>query len=332
MAATYKDYYEVLGINRKATADEIKVAYRKAARKHHPDLHIKSEKAAAEEKFKDINEAYEVLGDPEKRAKYDQLGEDRRNGQAGPTPANQGEQDMGHWSQVDSDGFSDFFESLFGRQTPRGYSGDIRQQNRPGQNLESEISLTLEEAYQGGQKMLQFSLRERCLVCSGTGVDNRNICQSCGGTGYKTSVKALDVQIPVGVREGSKIRLRGQGGSGTGNGGRGDLLLTVRFQPHALFSINGNRLETTVKIRPEQAVLGSRIPVPTLDGEVMITVPPMTHNGQKLRLRAKGWPGKDGIRGDQYVGIAIDIPRFINQSERDLYQQLAGQGNEVQNP
>lgn len=302
MGATYKDYYEILGVSRKASDAEIKTAYRKAARKHHPDLHAKSEKSAAEEKFKEINEAYAVLGDAEKRAQYDRLGENLHSGQEWqPTP------DMGgfgssSWHSVDSEGFSDFFESLFGRARTGDLHGGFRQtRNIRGEDLESELELTLEEAYHGGQKQLQFSVQ----------------------TGSRTVSRTLDVKIPAFVRDKSKIRLKGQGGEGSASGMAGDLLLTVKILPNDKFALIGNCLETSIRIRPEQAVLGSQVPVPTIDGQVMITIPPMTHNGQKLRLRSKGWQGKDGIRGDLYVQVMIDIPRTMSPAEKEIYERLA---------
>jgi curved DNA-binding protein len=330
MSATYKDYYEILGVDRKATETEIKTAYRKAARKHHPDLHVKSEKAAAEEKFKEINEAYAVLGDTEKRAQYDRLGENLQNGQEWQPAPDMGNFGSQSWHTTGADGFSDFFESLFGRSRSSGPgSGFGQTRNMRGQDLESEIELTLEEAYQGGQKSLQFSIRSICPTCGGTGSSNQIICQSCGGSGSKTTVKTLDVKIPAFVRNGSKIRLKGQGGEGSANGLAGDLLLTVKILPHACFTLNGTCLETTIKIRPEQAVLGSQVPAPTMDGEVMISIPPMTHNGQKLRLRSKGWQGKDGTRGDEYIQVVIDIPRTMNPEEKAIYERLTELKKEV---
>jgi curved DNA-binding protein len=309
MGANYKDYYEILGVDRKASEAEIKTAYLKAARKHHPDLHIKSEKAASEEKFKEINEAYAVLGDKEKRASYDSLGENLHSGQEWQPSPDMGSYSSQSWSSEEAEGFSDFFESLFGQARSSNPYGGFRQtRSIRGQDLESELELTLEEAYHGGQKLLQFSFR---------------------GTGNKTIVKSLDVKIPPFVRDKSKIRLKGQGGEGLAGGLAGDLLLTVKILPNANFTLNGNSLETTIKIRPDQAVLGSQVHAPTIDGQVMITIPPMTHNGQKLRLRSKGWMGRDGIRGDEYVQVIIDIPRSINQSEKEQYERLAELNKEV---
>jgi len=330
MTSTFIDYYETLGLNRTATKDEIKTAYRKAARKHHPDLHPQSEKAAAEEKFKKINEAYEVLNDSEKREKYDRLGESWESGQEWQPAPDWSGQNNNQWDTRNASSFSDFFESMFGDVKTGGFQGRGGQQrNTRGQNLESEIEVTLEEAYRGGQKAFQFSLKSICPTCGGTGAVNQKTCWSCGGTGYISTPKTLDIKIPVGIKDGSTIRLRGQGGEGSGGGKRGDLLLTVKVKSHFTFTLKGNHLETSKKIRPEQAVLGSQISVATIDGEVLTTVPPMSHNGQKLRLRSKGWPEKDGTRGDQYVELLIDIPASLNQEEKLIYQKLMDLGKEV---
>lgn len=327
MNTNYKDYYEILGVDRKATEPEIKSAYRKAARKHHPDLHAKNEKSAAEEKFKEINEAYAVLGDAEKRAKYDELGENYRNGQAWQPPPNPEGSGSRAWSQVDAEGFSDFFESIFGRTMAGDSRGEFRQSRSVrGQNLESEIELSLEEAYHGGQKTLQFTFNGLCPECGGTGAVNRKICNNCAGTGSKSSVRTLEVKIPAFIRSGSTIRLKGLGSEGSAHGGPGDLLLTVKILPHACFTLNGDNLETSIKIRPEQAVLGCRVTALTMDGEVLVTVPPMFNNGRKLRLRSKGWLGKNGKRGDEYVTVYIDIPHALNLEEQAIYKRLAELG------
>jgi len=319
-----KDYYETLGISGKATGQEIKNAYRKAARKYHPDLHNQSEKAAAEEKFKEINEAYTVLGDVEKRAQYDLLGENQKSGQGWQTSTDTGGYAHHTMQDAGADKFSDIFESLFGDAGFGGpQEGFRRARTVHGQDLESELALTLEEAYHGGQKTLQFSMRTNCPACNGTGMVNRKPCHSCGGTANKTINKILVVQIPSFVREGNKIRLKGQGGEDAEDGVQGDLLLTVRILTHVRFTLMKNNLETSVRINPEQAVLGCKIPMPTMDGEVIITIPPMAHNGQKLRLRSKGWADKAGNRGDMYVKMIIDIPRSLSPTQLELYHRLA---------
>lgn len=322
MAAKFRDYYEVLGVDRNAGEKEIKAAYRKLARAHHPDLHPNN-KEEAEEKFKEINEAYEVLSDPEKRAKYDRLGANWRNGQEWqPPPGTEGFQ---YYSTGDTgfngqDGFSDFFEMLFGGRRANGPRGSV---NMRGQDVEAELQLTLEEAYRGGEKTLQLTSRDICQACQGTGYQERGICSLCAGTGSSSVKKTLEVKIPPGVQEGSKIRLRGQGGEGLAGGDRGDLYLQVKLLPHDNFTLNGHDIESKVVITPDQAVLGDQVTVNTIDGPVTVRVPARINSEKKLRLKDKGWPIKGGGRGNHYVRITIDIPRQLSQAELDLYEQLA---------
>ncbi len=324
MSVTYHDYYETLGVGRSATEKEIKTAYRKMARKWHPDLHPGKDKAAAEEKFKQINEAYEVLSDPEKRAKYDELGASWRDGQDfRPPPDAKGARFYTRTGD-EAGGFSDFFETLFGgatsfsrtsRKTRHG--GAVR-----GQDIETELEITLEEAYRGIEKSLQLSTREVCAVCGGTGHDYDAFCNRCGGTGTISGSKSLAVKIPPGVRAGSRIRLKGQGGEGLHGGSRGDLYLKINLIPHLVFKVQDNDLETEITLRPEQAALGDQVSVPTLDGPVNMKVPAGTRAGKRLRLRGKGLPYKEG-HGDEYVRIKIDIPEHLTEEEQQLYRQLS---------
>lgn len=340
MAEAFKDYYKILGVDKTASQKEIKTAYRKAARQHHPDLHTKGEKAASEEKFKEINEAYTALGSEDKRAQYDQMVDDMKSGRAyrtapgaagGRAYTNPG---AGGYAQYDGEGmgggFSDFFESIFGRGgfgTPQ--AGPVRRAPARGQDLQSDLSLTIEEAYRGGTKTMQFSLRSACETCGGDGVVGNGLCPACQGTGSKTSQKTLEVHIPAFVREGSKIRLRGQGAQGPGGGSPGDLLLTVRILPDSRFVIKGNNLETNFTITPPQAVLGAKAAVATLEGEVRVTIPPMTKSGRRLRLKSKGWKSKEGTRGDLYIRVIIDIPAALDEEQLKLYRRLAELGKEA---
>ncbi|SHE82428.1 DnaJ C-terminal domain-containing protein [Desulforamulus putei] len=324
--ATYRDYYEILGVNRNASEKEIKSAYRKLARKHHPDLYTGTEKQAAEEKFKEINEAYEVLSDPEKRAKYDRLGANWRNGQEWQPPPDMG--DFHFYSSGDgeygySSGFSDFFEMLFGRGGAAGNRAGAWQVNIRGHDVESELPLTLEEAYRGGEKTIQLTTREICTACHGNGFRDAGICHSCGGTGSTAGSKTLKVKIPPGIQHGTRIRLKGQGGEGLAGGERGDLYLKINILPHSRFTLRGDDLESEVTITPDQAVLGDKITVATLDGPVTVTIPPMMRHGKKLRLRGKGWPRKDGSRGDQYIRVILDLPNHLSEAEKELYKRLA---------
>jgi curved DNA-binding protein len=337
MAVAFQDYYEILGLKREATEKEIKSAYRKLARKWHPDLHTGKQKVEAEEKIKKINEAYEVLSDSEKRSKYDRLGSNWRNGQDFQPPPDWGDNVRfytnagfpgGEAGFQDAGGFSDFFETLFGGgafgRAPAGSAGARRRPRAPqrGQDVETEIELPLEEAYHGVNKTLQLSTGVACTECGGTGTRERTFCQRCGGTGQIPDTKTLEVKIPAGIRDGGRIRLRGQGGDGTGGGARGDLYLKVRLLPHLVYTVRNSDLETEVRLLPDQAALGDKVHVPTLDGPVIMTVPPGSHAGTRLRLRGKGLPVDGGQRGDEYVRLVIDIPPTLSEDEQDLYLRL----------
>ncbi|MGD0621825.1 MAG: J domain-containing protein [Thermacetogeniaceae bacterium] len=339
MAIAFQDYYEILGIKREATEKEIKSAYRKLARKWHPDLHTGKQKAEAEEKFKKINEAYEVLSDPEKRSKYDRLGSNWRNGQDFQPPPDWGD-NVRFYNSADfpggadgfqgAGGFSDFFETLFGggafgRATAGAAAAGARRRTRGpqrGQDVETEIELPLEEAYHGVSKTIQLSTGAVCTECGGAGTRERGFCPRCGGTGQVPDTKTLEVKIPAGICNGGRIRLRGQGGEGTGGGARGDLYLKVRLLPHPVYTVKGSDLETEIRLLPDQAALGDKVKVPTLDGPVIMTIPPGSHAGIRLRLREKGLPGNGGQRGDEYVRLVIDIPPALSEEEKDLYRQL----------
>jgi len=333
MAVSFQDYYKTLGVKRDASEKEIKTAYRKLARKWHPDLHTGKDKDEAEEKIKLINEAYEVLKDSEKRAKYDQLGANWQSGQDFRPPPNAGGYQYYTNMNGGAGGFSDFFETLFGGAAPGGPGGPggfgragagrtARRGPVRGRDIEADLELTLEEAYRGGDKVLQLSNREVCPTCGGSGQTDNNFCYRCGGTGEIMGGKTLTVKIPPGVHQGSRIRLKGQGGDGLAGGTQGDLYLKVKLLPHPLFKVQEDDLETEITLRPEQAVLGDRVSVPTLDSPVMMKVPPGIRSGKRLRLRGKGMPVKNG-RGDEYVRIRIDIPEQLSEEEEQLYRQLA---------
>ncbi len=339
MPVQFQDYYEILGVKRDATAKEIKSAYRRLARKWHPDLRPAHEKKEAEEQFKRVNEAYEVLQDPDKRARYDRLGQNWAHGQDFQAPP-----DMNGFHFYTSGGggfgeggFSDFFEMLFGGRRPgaaagggfrpagsgfRTDGGGFQTAAVRGRDVESEIELTLEEAYRGVSRTLRVAGSAVCPACGGTGSGGQNFCPRCGGTGGVATETTLEVRIPPGVQEGSRIRLKGQGGEGLGGGGRGDLFLKVRLLPHPHFRLRGRDIESETRLYPDQAALGDRIPVPTLDGPVTVTVPPGSGHGRKLRLKGKGFPLPDGGRGDQYVRLVIDFPSPSTGEEEKLYRRL----------
>lgn len=305
MSVAYKDYYKILGVERSASADEIKKAYRKLARKHHPDV---NKDQGAEEKFKEVGEAYKVLSDPEARQKYDALGSSWRSGQdfsppPGWKPGGFHTSGGGDVPFEDLGGFSDFFESLFGGEGGafggRGsfHSGFHSSPPVRGRDHEAAIQVTLEEAYHGARK----SIRLR---------DDR------GGT------KSYQVKIPAGVRDGAVIRLGGQGET-VQSGSAGDLLLKVQLLPHPQFTVNGYHLETTMDLAPWQAALGDSIHVPTLDGRAQLKIPAGTSSGAKFRLKNKGLQksGNSG-RGDLIVAIRIKIPPKLTEKQKKLYEEL----------
>jgi curved DNA-binding protein len=335
MATQTKDYYAELGVSRSATYDQIKAAYRKLARKHHPDLNPGDK--AAEERFKELQQAYEVLSNPESRKLYDQYGENwkvvQQTGQAPPPnwegfrQGGQQQQSGGYdFSGFDFGGFRpgtsgegfDFFEELFGR------AGAARQTGpRRGRDVEAELELSLEEAHAGGRRTLQLQSAETCPTCHGTGVVSEDqMCPTCGGRGQVLKPKTIDVNIPAGMRDGSSVRLAGQGSTGLNGGRGGDLYLHIRLKPHPTFRVEGDDLEVEMPIAPWEAVLGARIQVPTIDGKVEMSVPQGAQSGQRLRLRGQGLNKRKGGRGDEYVRLNIRVPKTVSAEERRLYEDL----------
>jgi len=332
MAVKFRDYYEVLGVPRTVSEKEIKDAYRKLARKYHPDLQTGKDKKQAEEKFKEINEANEVLGDPKKRAKYDRLGAQWKEGMEYQPPPGRGPAaEEFHFEGFEgTGGFSDFFESLFGGRSARGRTGGkggfgrtATERPMRGGDIESEMDLALEEAAQRTKRRIRLQLQALCPVCHGRGIDGRQLCSRCGGTGKGVDEKDLTVTIPAGVRDGDRIRLAAQGEPGEGGGPPGDLFIRVRLLPHPRFTLTDHHLQTEVEIMPWEAVLGGEVRVPTLDGEVMLKIPPESRSGQQLRLRGKGFPSKGGGRGDLYVRLTINVPAESTPAARRLYEELA---------
>jgi curved DNA-binding protein len=328
MAVKFRDYYEVLGVAKTATEDEIKQAYRRLARKYHPDVNPGDK--SAEEKFKEINEAYEVLSDADKRKRYDQLGQNWKAGQDfRPPPEWEGmHAEYGDLGDLfgggrGQSGFSDFFESLFGgRRGARGGAGFAMR----GQDIEAEIALTLEEAHRGVKRSITLQTIETCPDCKGSGVKAGKTCPTCRGAGVIPRPKSLEVTIPAGVRDGSVIRLAGQGEPGTNGASTGDLLLHVRIRPHRLFAIAGDDdVQIELPVAPWEAALGAKVMAPTLDGPVEMKIPAGTQGGQRLRLRGQGLNRRGGGRGDEYVKIKIVIPPTLTPQEKELFEKLAAE-------
>jgi curved DNA-binding protein len=314
----YKDYYKILGVEKSASEKEIKKAFRRLARKHHPD--VNPDDARAEERFKEINEAYEVLSDPDKRSKYDHLGSDwRRYQRAGGQP---GGFDWSQWTSGGGPGqgvhvrygtpedledlfgqggggaFSDFFSQIFGGMSGRPGQGGFQYQARPqrGQDMEQAVDITLQEAYAGTSRILQKD-------------------------GHR-----LEIKIPAGAKTGTRVRVSGEGGTGPAGGPAGDLYLRVNVVPDPRFERRGDDLHTTISTDLYTLVLGGEVRVPTMSGEVALTIPPGTQNGRTFRLRDKGMPRlrQSGRHGNLYARVEVRLPTNLTSEERELFEQLRG--------
>src|SRR6266850_1682537 len=312
MPVEYKDYYKTLGVSKNASAEEIKKAYRKLARQHHPDV---SKKPEAEKRFKEINEANEVLSDPEKRKRYDTVGPEWERFQ-------QGRQQPGGFQWVytgqpgadpfngEAGGFSDFFRTLFGEGATDFDSGPLfgrpsarRRRSVAGTDVEHEVEITLAEAYKGTERTLELRLPD-------------------GNT------RRLSVKIPAGVKDGQRIRLAGQGAPGGGGGASGDLFLRVRVRPHPVFQRDGDDLRMELPVTLHEALLGAEVTVPTLKGRVSLRIPPETQNGRTIRLAGQGLPRKDGGFGDLYVTVRVVLPTKLTDEDREYIQKIGERHSE----
>lgn len=306
----YKDYYEIMGVDRKATQDEIKRAYRKLARKYHPDV---SKETDAEMHFKEVGEAYEVLKDPEKRAAYDQLGSNWQTGQDFKPPPgwDEGfEYSGGGFSEADAAHFSDFFENLFGQRSAQEFrtGGGQQSARMRGQDHHARVMINLEDACNGAERAITLRVPE--VDASGHVV---------------TRDRTLNVKIPKGITRGQRIRLRGQGTAGVGQGEAGDLYLEVDFEPHPFYRVEGRDIYINLPITPWEAALGSNVSVPTLGGKVDMKIPAGAQTGKKMRLKGRGLPGKPA--GDQYVILQIETPAASSEAHKALYQRMQEEMN-----
>ncbi len=345
MVSEVKDYYKILGVDKKASQDEIKKAYRKLARKYHPDLNPGDK--VAEQKFKEVNEAYEVLGDPKKRAEYDQFGSSPF-GAGGP-----GFEGFRTYDFRNTFDFGDVFSDLFGER--------IRPETQytKGPDMVMGLELSLEEAFSGVTKSITFNREVTCKTCNGSGAESSQVCEVCkgtgslkaskgffkisqpctvcGGTGRKATkfcrfcggrgkilqAETVKVKIPAGVDTGSRVKLKGMGSAGIGGGPAGDLHIEITVRPHTIFKRKGDDIYLDLPVTFGEATLGAKIEVPTIDGIAAMTLPPGTQGGQRLKLSGKGFPSpKTGVRGNQYVDIKIVVPKNLDNRSKDAIKQV----------
>lgn len=357
------DFYEILGVDRDASAEEIKKSYRRLAREYHPDVNPGDKEAEA--RFKEISQAYQTLKDPEKRRKYDQFGE-----------AWEQAQHTGQWQQGD---FREFINQQYGAGTFRDIFGDLfgdmaggrgftfttgRSRIRPepgptrGQDVEYELPVSFEEAVHGAEKQISLTLADRCPECEGMGGETQTCpacggsgqaqsgggffnlgaacpqchgtgqvvttrCRTCRGTGESSRSRRITVKVPAGVETGSKVRVRGEGGRGIAGAPPGDLILNIRVQPHPVFRREGDDIHMELPVTFTEAALGARVRVPTIDGNVTMTIPEGTQSGDQLRLKGRGVKHLNSAgRGDQYVEISVKVPEKLSSEQRNMLRQF----------
>jgi molecular chaperone DnaJ len=349
MATDVKDYYKIIGVAKDATPDDIKRAYRKLARKYHPDLNPGDK--TAEQKFKELNEAYEVLSDPKKRAEYDQFGSAafRAGG-----PGFEGFRTYDFGQNVDFGSFGDIFGDIFGAGMRPEAAAHAK-----GPDMIMGLELSLEEAFSGATKTITFNREVTCHTCNGTGAESSQVCDvckgtgslrtskgffrmaqpcsACGGTGRKVTkfcrscggrgtvlqTETVKVKIPSGVDTGSRVKLKGMGGAGSGGAPSGDLYIEITIRPHRIFRRKGDDIYLDLPVTFAEAALGARIEVPTIDGIAAMTVPPGTQGSQRFKLTGKGFPSpKTGIKGNQYVDIKIVVPRDLDNKAKDKIRDI----------
>ncbi len=339
-----KDYYSALGVKRDASQKEIKAAFRKLARKYHPDVNPNDK--ASEERFKAINEAHDVLSDPDKRTKYDRYGENwqqaeafekarAQHGNGGPGSGYSEtftfdindllrQQRGGRGGSAGGFDFGDMLGGIFGGGRARG---PMR-----GQNVEYATEITLEEAYHGTTRVLHLQGEEQCSVCGGNGEIANATCHNCQGQGVVLSSRRLEVKIPAGARDGTRVRIAGEGSHGMGGGPRGDVYVVVKVSPHPRFERKGDDLIEEVAVPVEDAVLGGEVEVATIAGKrIAMKVPPLTQNGKSIKLKSLGMPSIDGKgKGDLYARVRVVIPERLTDAERELFEQLRSERNKEQ--
>lgn len=321
-----KDYYSILGVKRDASEADIKKAYRKLARQHHPDVNPGDK--TAEEKFKKINEAYEVLSDKEKRQKYDQYGDQWQYADQFAKAGGQGTRFWDFRQSGDPQGFrfeTGDLDGLFGDlfQGFRTGTSGRRRQPRRGRNIEYPVDVTLEEAYQGTSRILNLEVEEPCSVCQGTGQIQNVPCSTCRGSGLTSQTKRIEVKIPAGVDNGSRVRIAGKGEPSYSGGRNGDLYLSILLAPNRLFERRGDDLHVEVDVPLTLAILGGEIQVPTPKGKLALKIPQETQNGRVFRLNEQGMPHLGtSKRGNLFAKVKVILPTKLSDQEKELFQQL----------
>jgi curved DNA-binding protein len=335
----FQDYYELLGVPRNASEDDIKKAYRKLALKWHPDRHQTESKAKAEEKFKQISEAYEVLSDANTRKRYDALGENWKHGQEfTPPPGGGGFRQMSpeEFQQMfgggggGAGGFSDFFASFFGDQfgqefRTRGAGGRRRARAR-GADVRAEIALDVSDALRGGRRSFELPAEITCPMCDGLGEVQGHICPRCAGVGAIHERKTVEVSIPQTMKDGTVLRLRSLGEPGPDGAEPGDLYLTIRLKSDSVHRISGNDLEADLPVAPWEATFGAKVDVRLPDGPLTVTIPPGTRSGTKLRFRGRGIVDEDGNRGDFFAVVRLKLPDGLSDRQKELLRELEKAG------
>ena len=321
-----KDYYQILGVDRSASEKTIKQAFRKLARKYHPDVNPNNKEAEA--KFKEISEAYDVLHDAEKRKKYDQFGDQWQYADQFTQSRSDGapfegfgfsgfNRTQGSQFRTETGSFGNIFEELFGRRQQRA-------RPQKGQNIEYPVEITLQEAFTGTSRLLSLQASDTCPTCNGTGVTDNSTCPQCQGSGVTPQTKRLEVKVPPGVRTGSRVRLAGKGGSGVSGGAAGDLFLSIKVKPHPRYERTDDDLHITVDAPLLTAVLGGEVNIPTPEGKTLaLKIPPETQNGRSFKLAGRGMPhlGKSGS-GDLFAHIKVILPTGLTPEEKHLFESL----------
>jgi curved DNA-binding protein len=338
MAIQYKDYYEILGISRGANDEEIRRAFRRLARLYHPDK--TGNDGRAEDRFKEINEAYEVLGDAQKRKRYDEFSSCSQSTSAdeawksftGTDAFGSSKRSQADHFTFTSSGFSDFFDELFGRNADsfrreepvhRAEQREPLGEETAGDDLESDLWVTLDEVVKGSVRPITLRRAVRCRTCYGMGQYNAHACEVCHGKGSVVETNAFKVKIPQGIREGTFLRVPGRGEQGIAGAPAGNLYLKIHYSVHPDFHFQNGHLQYDLELAPWEAVLGTTVVIPALQGRTTMRIPAGTQNGHKLRLKERGLPSADGLNGDLIVKVHVQVPAETETKERRIWEELA---------